>query len=48
MTGLDGKIALLKKVRADLAVKQKKLTANEELEAAQAFYARQAFAFARA
>jgi len=48
MTGLDGKIALLKMVRANLFDKQEKLTANDEIEAAQAFYARQAFAFARA
>ena len=40
MNGFDGKIALLKMVRAYLCDKQKRTTAKEEAEAA--FYARNA------
>ncbi len=48
MIGIDGEIALLQMVRADLSVKWKNTIANDELEAAQGFSARQAFQYALA
>lgn len=45
MMGLDKEFALLKRVRADLSVKWKTIDA-EEIQASEAFLARQNYAFA--
>lgn len=48
MIGIDEEFALLQMMRADLSVNRKNLIANEEIQAAQAFYARNAYQYAYA